>query len=129
MTIRLLAILCCLFGAPTSALAQSNFPDRPIRLIIAFVPGGATDTLARQLNNDLQNVLGQPVVIENRPGAGGYLAWSHVASADPDGYTLLLAENALAISQAIYKKSKSPFDPITQYDAISGVAVAPSALL
>ena len=125
---RLCLIACGLLAA-APALAQSNYPDRPIRLIIAFVPGGATDTLARQLNNDLQNVLGQPVVIENRPGAGGYLAWSHVASADPDGYTLLLAENALAISQAIYKKSKSPFDPITQYDAISGVAVAPSALL
>ncbi len=111
------------------ALAQSNYPDRPIRLIIAFVPGGATDTLARQLNNDLQNALGQPVVIENRPGAGGYLAWNHVASADPDGYTLLLAENAVAISQALYKKSKSPFDPLTQYDAIAGIAVAPSALL
>ena len=69
------------------------------------------------------------MVIENRPGAGGYLAWSHVASADPDGYTLLLAENAVAISQALYKKSKSPFDPITQYDSITGVAVAPSALL
>jgi len=124
-----LCLIACGLLATTPALAQSNYPDRPIRLIIAFVPGGATDTLARQLNNDLQNVLGQPVVIENRPGAGGYLAWSHVASADPDGYTLLLAENALAISQAIYKKSKSPFDPITQYDAISGVAVAPSALL
>ena len=74
-------------------------------------------------------MLGQPVVIENRPGAGGYLAWSHVASSDPDGYTLLLAENAVAISQALYKKSKSPFDPITQYDSITGVAVAPSALL
>ena len=125
---RLCLIACGLLAA-APALPQSNYPDRPIRLIVAFVPGGATDTLARQLNNDLQNVLGQPVVIENRPGAGGYLAWSHVASADPDGYTLLLAENALAISQAIYKKSKSPFDPITQYDAISGVAVAPSALL
>lgn len=115
--------------ASAAAFAQSNYPDRPIRLIIAFVPGGATDTLARQLNTDLQTVLGQPVVIENRPGASGYLAWNHVASSEPDGYTLLLAENALAISQALYKKSKSPFDPLTQYDAISGVAVSPSALV
>ncbi len=111
------------------AFAQSAYPDRPIRLIVAFVPGGATDTLARVLNTELQGVLGQPVVIENRPGAGGYLAWNHVASSEPDGYTLLLAENALAISQALYKKSKSAFDPLTQYDAIAGVAVAPSALL
>ena len=73
--------------------------------------------------NDLQDALGQPVVIENRPGAGGYLAWNHVASSEPDGYTLLLAENALAISQALYKKSKSSFDPLTQYDAVTGIAV------
>ena len=122
-------IACCIACRCARRIAQSNYPDRPIRLIVAFVPGGATDTLARQLNADLQSVLGQPVVIENRPGAGGYLAWNHVASSDPDGYTLLLAENAVAISQALYKKSKSPFDPITQYDAITGVAVAPSALL
>ena len=82
-----------------------------------------------RLQNDLQSALGQPVVIENRPGAGGTLAWNHVASSDPDGYTLLLAENALAISQALYKKSKSSFDPLTQYDAVTGIAVSPSALV
>jgi tripartite-type tricarboxylate transporter receptor subunit TctC len=118
-----------LMAASVSAPAQSSYPDRPIRLVVAFVAGGATDTLARQLQTDLQTALGQPVVIENRPGASGYLAWNHVASAEPDGYTLLLAENALAISQALYKKSKSPFDPLKQYDAISGIAVAPSALV
>src|SRR5438046_374648 len=127
-------IRCCAIAgmaliAVQPALAQPSYPDRPIRLIIAFVAGGATDTLARQLSNDLQEALGQPIVIENRPGAGGYLAWSHVATSDPDGYTLLLAENALAISQALYKKSKSSFDPLTQYDAVTGIAVAPSALI
>jgi len=115
--------------AAQSAFAQGSYPDKPVHLVVAFVPGGATDTLARQLQNDLQAALGQPVVIDNRPGAGGYLAWNHVASSDPDGYTLLLAENALAISQALYKKSKSSFDPLTQYDAITGVAVSPSALV
>src|SRR6185312_12412851 len=129
----MLKLVCCVAAAcvalVSSASAQSTYPDRPIRLIVAFVPGGATDTLARQIQNDLQDALGQPVVIENRPGASGYLAWNHVASSDPDGYTLLLAENALAISQALYKRSKSNFDPITQYDAITGVATAPSALV
>jgi tripartite-type tricarboxylate transporter receptor subunit TctC len=126
-------IRCCILVvaalAAQSALAQSSYPDKPIHLVVAFVPGGATDTLARQLQNDLQAALGQPIVIDNRPGAGGYLAWNHVASSEPDGYTLLLAENALAISQALYKKSKSSFDPLTQYDAITGVAVSPSALV
>ncbi len=117
--------------AATSAHAQqaSSYPERPIRLVVAFVPGGATDTLARQISNDLKEALGQPVVIENRPGRGGYIAWSHVATSEPDGYTLLLAENALAISQALYRKSKSNFDPLTQYDAVAGVAVSPSALI
>jgi tripartite-type tricarboxylate transporter receptor subunit TctC len=111
------------------AAAQGSFPDKPVHLIVAFVPGGATDTFARQIAPDLQGALGAPVVIENKPGAGGYIAWNYVASANPDGYTLLLAENAVAISQALYKKSKSNFDPVTQYDAIAGLAAAPSALL
>jgi len=113
---RALAIACVAMLTPQAVSAQSAYPDKPIHFIVAFVPGGATDTFARQISNDLQEALGQPIVIENRPGAGGYLAWNHVASSDPDGYTLLLAENAVAISQALYKKSKSPFDPITQYD-------------
>jgi tripartite-type tricarboxylate transporter receptor subunit TctC len=111
------------------ATAQGNFPDKPVHLIVAFVPGGATDTFARQIAPDLQEALGAPIVIENKPGAGGYIAWNYVASANPDGYTLLLAENAVAISQALYKKSKSNFDPLTQYDAIAGLAAAPSALV
>jgi len=92
------------------------------------VPGGATDTLARQISQDLKDALGQSVVVENRPGANGYLAWNHVASSDPDGYTLLLAENALGISQALYKKAQSAFDPVTQYDAIAAVATSPLVL-
>src|ERR1044071_5324971 len=126
--VRTLAITCTVLTSPTAS-AQSNYPDKPIHFIVAFVPGGATDTFARQISNDLQEALGQPIVIENRPGAGGYLAWNHVASSDPDGYTLLLAENAVAISQALYKKSRSSFDPITQYDAVAGLAAAPSALV
>lgn len=127
--VRCSAIIVALLALASPAGAQGNYPDRPVRLVVAFVPGGATDTLARQIQNDLQAALGQPIVIENRPGAGGYLAWNHVASSEPDGYTLLLAENALAISQALYKKSKSPFDPVTQYDAVTGIAVSPSALV
>src|SRR5262245_34067144 len=116
---------CLMLGTAFAAQAQ-NFPDRPIRLIVAFVPGGATDTLGRQITNDLGDALGQAVIIENKPGANGYLAWQFVASAEPDGYTLLLAENALGISQALYKKAQSTFDPLRQYDAIAGIAASPS---
>jgi tripartite-type tricarboxylate transporter receptor subunit TctC len=129
--VRCCSIACVLSGASALAQAQSpqSYPDRPIRLVVAFVPGGATDTLARQISNDLKEALGQAVVVENRPGASGYLAWNHVASAEPDGYTLLLAENALGISQALYKKGTSSFDPLTQYDAVAAIATSPSALI
>jgi len=116
-----------LLGVLGCAFAQ--YPDRPIRLVVAFVPGGATDTMARQILGELSDALGQPVVVENRPGANGYLGWNHVASAPADGYTLLLAENALAMSQALHKRSTSPFDPLTQYDAIASVASSPLVLV
>jgi tripartite-type tricarboxylate transporter receptor subunit TctC len=115
--------------AVSNIAGAQNYPSRPVRLVVAFVPGGATDTLARQISNDLKEALGQAVVVENRPGANGYLAWNHVAAAEPDGYTLLLAENALGMSQALYRKTSSNFDPLTQYDAVALIANSPSALI
>ncbi len=116
--------------ATTSRTAWAQaYPTRPVRLVVAFVPGGATDTLARQISNDLKEALGEAVVIENRPGAGGYIAWSHVAASEPDGHTLLLAENALGMSQALYRGKASSFNPLTQYDAVAGIATSPSALI
>jgi tripartite-type tricarboxylate transporter receptor subunit TctC len=128
--VRSCSIAFAVLIAPTLAQAQapSAYPDRPIRLVVAFPPGGATDTLARQLTQALGEALGQSVVIENKPGAGGSIAWTHVAAAEPDGYTLLMAENAVGISQALYKKSQSNFDPVTQYDAIATVATSPLVL-
>ena len=111
------------FGA-----GAGSFPDRPVRLVIAFPPGGATDTMTRQITQELGEALGQSIVIENKPGAGGYIAWNQVAAADPDGYTLLMAENAIATSQALHKKATSPFDPLKQYDGIAAVATSPLVL-
>jgi tripartite-type tricarboxylate transporter receptor subunit TctC len=126
--LRLTAGAAALPAISRGAWAQA-YPTRPVHLVVAFVAGGATDTLARQISNDLKEALGQPVVVENRPGANGYLAWNHVASAPPDGHTLLLAENALGISQALYKRATSSFDPLTQYDAVATIATSPSALI
>jgi tripartite-type tricarboxylate transporter receptor subunit TctC len=122
---------CALIGALLAGLpAQAQtYPDRPIHLIIAFVPGGATDTMARQIQQDLSEALGQTVVVENRPGGSGYIAWNYVANARPDGYTLLMAENALAISQGLFKQQSSTFDPIKQYDPVAHVASSPLALV
>ena len=122
------ALAAALAGLFSVAFAQT-FPDRPVRLVVAFVPGGATDTMARQIVAELSEALGQPVVIENRPGANGYIGWNHVAASTPDGYTLLLAENALAMSQALYRKANPSFDPVRQYDAIVSVASSPMALV
>ena len=128
--VRWCSIACAVLAAPAFAQAQapSSYPDRPIRLVVAFPPGGATDTLARQITQALGEALGQSVVIENKPGAGGSIAWTHVAAAEPDGYTLLMAENAVGISQALYKKTQSSFDPVKQYDAIALVATSPLVL-
>src|SRR5580704_3015264 len=121
-------LLSAMVASLAPAQAQ-DYPTRPIHLIVAFVPGGATDTMARQIQQDLAEALGQPVIVENRPGASGYLAWNYVANAAPDGYTLMMAENALAISQGLFKKASSTFDPVKQYDAIAHVATSPLALV
>jgi tripartite-type tricarboxylate transporter receptor subunit TctC len=127
--VRWCSLACVMLGAPALAQAPgpSSYPDRPVRLVVAFPPGGATDTLTRQITQELGEALGQSVVIENKPGAGGYVAWNHVATSEPDGYTLLMAENAIGISQALYKKTQS-FDPVKQYDAIATVATSPLVL-
>jgi tripartite-type tricarboxylate transporter receptor subunit TctC len=100
-----------------SAWAQ-NYPNRPIRLFIPFVAGGAVDTVGRLVAQKLSENLGQPVIVENRAGAGGNLAPDAVAKAPPDGYTVLLTTNGLAISPSLYRVL--PFDvtkdfiPVTQ---------------
>src|SRR5437588_3757279 len=128
--LRWCSVLCAVLGAAALAQAQSpsSYPDRPVRLVVAFAPGGATDTFARQITQELGEALGQSVVIENKPGAGGYIAWNYVAAAEPDGYTLLMAENAIAMSQALYQKATSSFDPVKQYDGIALVATSPLVL-
>ena len=118
--IRWCSILCALLGVPALAQAQS-YPDRPIRFVIAFPPGGATDTFFRPLVNELGAALGQSVVIENRGGGGGYIAWQMVANSPPDGYTFLVAENAVPISKALYKNHSSGFDPLKHLDAIAAI--------
>jgi tripartite-type tricarboxylate transporter receptor subunit TctC len=127
--LRLGAALCLLFGVSALANAQGSFPERPVKFVVAFPPGGATDTFFRQIANDVSAALGQPAIIENRGGGGGYIAWQQIANAEPDGYTLLVAENALGISQALYKNHPSKFDPLKQYDAIAATGSTPLVLI
>jgi tripartite-type tricarboxylate transporter receptor subunit TctC len=113
----------------SQAQETTAYPERPIRLVVAFAAGGGSDTVARQVAEELRVALGQPVVVENRTGAGGNVAWNYVASAPADGYTLLLAENALPINAALHRRAPNVFDPVNQLDAIAGVATSPMVLV
>jgi tripartite-type tricarboxylate transporter receptor subunit TctC len=119
--IRWCLVSTMLLGIPAAAQAQGSYPDRPIRFVIAFPPGGATDTFFRPLTDALSAALGQTVVVENRGGGGGYIAWQAVANSPPDGYTFLVGENAIPISRALYKNHPSGFDPVKHLDAIAAV--------
>lgn len=114
---------------PVVSRAQSttDYPNRPIKLVVGFAPGGATDTLARLLTGALGQELGQTIYVENIAGASGYIAWRNVAASAPDGYTLLMAENAVAIRPG-FKDMTPTFDPVTELDAVASVAHSPLAL-
>ncbi|MFM8610079.1 MAG: Bug family tripartite tricarboxylate transporter substrate binding protein [Burkholderiaceae bacterium] len=99
------------------ALAQSAFPSRPLRLIVPFGAGGVADLTARAVAQPLGDALGQPVVVDNRPGAGGVVAGEVVARAEPDGHTLLLMSNATAVSAGLFKSL--PFNPRTDFAPVS----------
>jgi tripartite-type tricarboxylate transporter receptor subunit TctC len=125
---RISLLLFVLFAAASPSAAQTNdFPNRPIKLVVGFSPGGATDTLARILSSVMGVELGQSVFVENITGASGLLGWKAVAASNPDGYSLLMAENALAIRPG-FKDQTPSFDPVTQLDAIALVAHSPLAL-
>ena len=110
-----------------SAFAQT-FPTRPIRLIVSFPPGGATDTFSRALAAEMTPSLGQQVIVENRPGAGTIIAAELVVKAPPDGYTLLFTDlSTHAITGSIYSKLK--YDPLRDFAAVSAVNSSPLLLV
>lgn len=108
------------------ACAQ-NYPDRPLRLVVPFATGGTSDILARFIAPPLWAAIGQPVVVDNRPGAGSNVGNEIVAKAAPDGYTLLMATPALASNQALYGKLN--YDPVAGFAPVTLVAEIPIALV
>ncbi len=125
-----LVLLLCTVAVPAGA---ADYPSRPVTLVVAFTPGGASDVLARILGRKLEQILGQPFVIDNRPGAGGNVAAEAVAHAAPDGYTLLNGNNAiLATNAALYRKinfdAEADFAPIGLIGSQANILVVNPAL-
>ncbi len=107
----------CLTGWVPQALAQA-WPSKPIRLVLQFPPGGSTDAVARILAQTMTTSLGQPVLVENRPGADGAIAGEYVARAEPDGYTFFLASNTPMMQVPLLKKNP-PYDPVKSFTPVS----------
>lgn len=112
--------------AATHSMAQ-NYPTRPIRLIVPFGAGGGTDNLARIIEPHISRALGQPLVIDNRPGGGSIIGSDTVAKAEPNGYTLLMVDTAFSVNPSLYKNL--PYDPLKDFAQVSLLATAPVILV
>jgi tripartite-type tricarboxylate transporter receptor subunit TctC len=124
----LLPLLFLVTSYGTVALAQSPYPDKPVKIIVPFPPGGATDVVGRALAVRLSQLWKQQVIVENKPGAGGNIGADLVAKAPPDGYTLLLASPAeITINPYLYPQM--PFDPSRDFIPVARVASSPLVLV
>jgi len=120
----LLALLGLSGQAEVFAQAVSNYPSRPIRLIVGFAPGGPADIIARTISPKMGELLGQPIIVENRAGAGGMIGTEAGARAAPDGYTLLMGgASSLTFAPALH--AKVPYDPVKDFTPISTVVITP----
>ena len=117
------AVMGALLAIPVAAMAQDRWPARPITLIVPFAPGGGTDSIARDIAKNMADRLGQPVVIENRGGAGGAIGAAAVAKAAADGYTLLFATSTFATNAAV--EPKLPFDPQQDFAPVAMIGRGP----
>jgi len=114
------AALACNIAPSVSA---QNYPNKPIKVVVGYAAGGAVDVVARTIGQSLSTSMGQPVVVENKPGAGTNIAVKSVISAEPDGYTLMMAANALAANMSLYQPA--PFDAERDLVAVSLIGRVP----
>lgn len=121
-----LAIMLASLALP--GMAAAEYPDKPIRLVVPYAVGGTTDIIARVVGNKLGMQLGQSVIIENKPGAGGSIGSAYAAKQPPDGYTLVMAvESSHAVNPNVY--AKSAYDPVRDFAPISNLADVPNVLV
>ena len=124
MNVRWLSLLCLLLAAPAWS---AGYPDRPVRMIVAVPPGGPADILARLVGPRLSEALGQTVVIDNRPGANGNIAYEMAARAAPDGYTFVLVAAGVVINPSLYREVR--YDPLRDFAAITHGISVPNILI
>ncbi|WP_376097603.1 Bug family tripartite tricarboxylate transporter substrate binding protein [Roseomonas sp. CCTCC AB2023176] len=128
MTLRRRTVTVAVLAAPALARAQGTWPDKPVRIVVPFTPGGSTDILARALGAELQEALGQPFVVENRGGAGGTIGTEAVARSPADGYTLMMGHiGTLAVNPTLYRNLS--FDTATAFDPVILVATVANILV
>ena len=116
----------CILTA-TAALAADSYPSRPIRVISPFAPGSASDTVSRVVLDQVSQELGQPMVIETRPGAGGSLGFETVANANPDGYTIVTSSTSMGTEMVLHKSL--PYDPVRDFVSVAMMGVQPTVLV
>ncbi|CAM3630657.1 MFS transporter [Bordetella sputigena] len=114
-------------GAQAQNAGAANYPDHAIKLVVGYAPGGGNDVAARLIAKELTPILGQPIVVENRPGAGTNIGASYVARSAPDGYTLSLSSTALAVNVTLYPKLD--YDAVKDFEPIAIFAEAPNLLI
>lgn len=112
----------------TALPAWAAWPEKPVRIVVTFAAGGASDIVARAISEPLAKALGQPVIVDNKPGAGGTLGGAEVVRAAPDGYTLMLS-NSTPLSIGPFTVPKQPYDPVKQFTHVAMLGVAPVAIM
>lgn len=122
-----LLTLACLISGSVSAQGNQTFPDKPIRLIVAYAPGGATDIVARMLAQELTALMGQSVIVENRAGGGTIVGTDSIKRANPDGYSLLFGTNAFVITPLLHQTPT--YDPVKDFSPVSLTTIQPLGLL
>lgn len=127
--VLLSTLLPALGGWAGPALAQSGYPDKPVKLIVPVPAGGAADVMARMIGQHLQGKWGQPVVVENRPGAGSSVGMAVVAKAPPDGYTLGFGNVAANAINPAVRPQAFPYDPAKDFEAVTMVGITPLILV
>ncbi len=125
---RCAAALVALAAFTLAGSARAAWPEKPVRMVVTFAAGGASDIVARAIAEPLGKALGQPVVVDNKPGAGGTIGGLEVVRSAPDGYTLMLS-NSTPTSIGPYTVPKPPYDPVAQFTHVSMLGVAPVLLM